>query len=66
MSAATVQVYESDGSDGYSEGTWGYTVSYLLSDGREALSCDGGYSSLEAAAEAARKAEAASKAEVRS
>lgn len=47
---AKIKVYESDGSDGYSDGTWGYTIRH--GDG---LYCDGGYSGREAAAGAAEE-----------
>ncbi len=45
---AEVKTYESDGSDGYSEGTWGYTVAV----GESAWS-DGGFPSREMAQEKA-------------
>jgi len=36
--------YRSDGSDGYSEGTWGWIVEAVLPDGRNTWG-DGGYAS---------------------
>jgi hypothetical protein len=57
----TIKVYESDGSDGYSEGTFGFTVTMTTETGRELASGDGGYPNREMArdhAEAmARRAE---------
>lgn len=40
-----VKVYESDGSDGYSPGTWGWMFDASLDDGRESTWHDGGYAS---------------------
>lgn len=51
----TVSIYKSDGSDGYSSGTWGYIVSTGGWDSPREMFGDGGYSSREDAREAARR-----------
>jgi hypothetical protein len=52
----TTKIYTSDGSDGYTAGTYGYVItSTTETDGQESVWFDGGLPSRERAAEAAKK-----------
>jgi hypothetical protein len=44
-----IKVYESDGSDGYSAGTYGVTITLVNSEGVESASGDGGFATRERA-----------------
>lgn len=48
---AKIKTYRSDGSDGYSEGTYGVTVSGAYADGTTWRTGDGGFASPEHARE---------------
>lgn len=51
----TVSVYESDGSDGYTAGTWGYVLKHDPKNAPTSANSDGGFPSRETAQEALNK-----------
>lgn len=59
MSAPKLTVRESDGSDGYTAGTWQYRISGAYDDGTTWESYGGGHASRDHALEAGRAALAA-------
>lgn len=56
MAEKRLETVQTDGSNGYEAGTWEWRIRYTLSDGREAVSFDGGFETREHALQEGRRA----------